>query len=118
MEKTQETFIGIDVSKTHLDVHSLPSSEAWQTDNTSAGVMALVDKLLLCNPLLVVMEATGGLEMPLACALMEASLPVAVVNPRQARDFAKAMGKLPRRTKWMHGYWPYSENVSAQKSVP
>lgn len=99
MEKTQETFIGIDVSKAHLDVHSLPSSEAWQTDNTSAGVMALVDKLLLCNPLLVVMEATGGLEMPLACALMEASLPVAVVNPRQARDFAKAMGQLAKTDK-------------------
>ena len=99
MEKTQETFIGIDVSKAHLDVHSLPSSEAWQTDNTCAGVMALVDKLLLCNPLLVVMEATGGLEMPLACALMEASLPVAVVNPRQARDFAKAMGQLAKTDK-------------------
>lgn len=99
MEKTQETFIGIDVSKAHLDVHSLPSSEAWQADNTPAGVMALVDKLLLCNPMLVVMEATGGLEIPLACALMEASLPVAVVNPRQARDFAKAMGQLAKTDK-------------------
>lgn len=99
MEKTQETFIGIDVSKAHLDVHSLPSSEAWQADNTPAGIIALVDKLLLCKPRLVVMEATGGLEIPLACALMEAGLPVAVVNPRQARDFAKAMGKLAKTDK-------------------
>lgn len=99
MEKTQETFIGIDVSKAHLDVHSLPSSEAWQADNTPAGIMALVDKLLACKPVLVVMEATGGLEIPLACALMEAGLPVAVVNPRQARDFAKAMGKLAKTDK-------------------
>lgn len=99
MEKTQETFIGIDVSKAHLDVHSLPSSEAWQADNTPAGIMALVDKLLLCKPMLVVMEATGGLEIPLACALMEAGLPVAVVNPRQARDFAKAMGQLAKTDK-------------------
>ncbi len=99
MEKTQETFIGIDVSKAHLDVHSLPSSEAWQADNTPVGIMALVDKLLLCKPMLVVMEATGGLEIPLACALMEAGLPVAVVNPRQARDFAKAMGKLAKTDK-------------------
>lgn len=99
MEKTQETFIGIDVSKAHLDVHSLPSSESWQADNTPAGIMALVDKLLLCKPMLVVMEATGGLEIPLACALMEAGLPVAVVNPRQARDFAKAMGQLAKTDK-------------------
>lgn len=96
MEKTQETFIGIDVCKASLDVHSLPSNGAWQADNTPAGITGLVEKLLLEHPSLIVMEATGGLEMPVACALMEAGLPVAIVNPRQARDFAKAMGQLAK----------------------
>lgn len=96
MEKTQETFIGIDVCKASLDAHSLPSNEAWQTDNIPTGIAGLVDKLLLYSPGLIVMEATGGLEMPVACALMEAGLPVAIVNPRQARDFAKAMGQLAK----------------------
>ncbi|MGB3917641.1 MAG: transposase, partial [Thiothrix litoralis] len=99
MEQTQETFIGIDVSKAHLDVHGLPSGEAWQADNTSTGITGLVEKLLLWNASLIVMEATGGLETPIACALMEAGLPVAVVNPRQARDFAKAMGQLAKTDK-------------------
>lgn len=96
MNKTQEIFIGIDVCKASLDVHSLPFNEVWQTDNTSAGITGLVEKLLLCLPSLIVMEATGGLELPVACALMEAGLPVAIVNPRQARDFAKAMGQLAK----------------------
>lgn len=96
MEKTQETFIGIDVCKASLDVHDLPFNEAWQTENSPAGITELVEQLLLYPPDLIVMEATGGLEMPVACALMEAGLPVAIVNPRQARDFAKATGQLAK----------------------
>lgn len=99
MEQPQEIFIGIDISKAHLDVHSLPSGEAWQADNTSTGITGLIEKLLLWNINLIVMEATGGLETPLACALMEAGLPVAVVNPRQVRDFAKAIGQLAKTDK-------------------
>jgi|JI10StandDraft_1071094.scaffolds.fasta_scaffold691837_1 transposase len=64
MEKTQETFIGIDVSKAHLDVQ-FAFQRGMEADNTPAGIMALVDKLLLCKPMRVVMEATRAWKYPL-----------------------------------------------------
>lgn len=62
-------FIGIDVSKAHLDVAELPSGEAWQECNDDAGIAQLVERIKVMAPTLVVLEATGGLEMPAACAL-------------------------------------------------
>ena len=92
-------FIGIDVAKHRLDVHARPSGESFAIDYDDEGVAALVERLVTLAPALVVLEATGGLEVRLAAALAAAGLPVAVVNPRQVRAFARAVGR-PRPTAW------------------
>jgi transposase len=89
-------FVGIDVSKSTLDVALRPESKAWSTVNTEQGIRALVVELNALTPTLIVLESTGGLQMPLVGALAAARLPVVVVNPRQVRDFAKATGKLAK----------------------
>jgi len=93
---TTPVFIGIDVSKDRLDVALRPTSDRWAVANDESGVAALVARLALLSPTLIVLEATGGLEVPLTGALAAAGLPVVVVNPRQVRDFAKATGKLAK----------------------
>jgi transposase len=92
----QPCFIGIDVSKATLDLHARPTGEVLHVANDPDGIAALVARVLRWAPELVVLEATGGLEHPLAAALAEARVSVAVVNPRQARDFAKATGRLAK----------------------
>ena len=96
MNPQQPCFIGIDVSKNTLDLHALPGQVTLQFPNDPDGVAALVSGVLVLAPTLVVLEATGGLEHPAAAALAAASIPVAVVNPRQVRDFAKATGRLAK----------------------
>lgn len=91
-----ECFIGIDVSKATLDVAVLPGERAWQVGREEAGIASLVETLRALAPRLVVLEATGGLEAPVTAALATAGLPVVAVNPRQARDFAKAIGTLAK----------------------
>lgn len=91
-----ETFVGIDVAKHTLEVGLLPAKETFQLAHDEAGIDAIVARLRALAPKLIVMEATGGLETALAASLIGASLRVAVVNPRQARDFAKACGLLAK----------------------
>lgn len=89
--------VGIDVAKEHVDVSVLGAKfDAQRFDNEAEAHSALVAALKPLGVALVVMEATGGYEAALACALQAAGLPVAVVNPRQARDFAKSMGRLAK----------------------
>jgi len=89
--------VGIDVAKVHVDVRVLGAQlEAERFDNEPDAHSALAAALKPLGVALVVMEATGGYEAALACALQAAGLPVAVVNPRQARDFAKSMGQLAK----------------------
>jgi transposase len=90
-----ERFIGIDVSKAKLDV-SIDGDAPFVVERTDAGLAALVGRLAPLRPTLVVMEATGGLEVLPAAALARAGLAVAVINPRQARDFARATGRLAK----------------------
>src|SRR3954471_8695147 len=90
------TFVGIDVSKHRLDVHLRPSGEHFTVSHDEAGVAALVERLAALAPTLVVLEATGGMEVRLAAALAAAGLPVAVVNPRRVRAFARATGRLAK----------------------
>lgn len=87
---------GIDVSKHRFDVHLLPEAEASQFATDAAGVEALVDSLRSAAPQLIVLEATGGYELTLSAELVAAGLPVVVVNPRQIRHFAKALGLLAK----------------------
>lgn len=91
-----ECFIGIDVCKAQLDVADPSREGRWSVPNDPRGIDALVQRLKALTPTLVVLEATGGLQMPAVAALELAGLPVAVVNPRQARDFAKAVGQLAK----------------------
>src|SRR5919202_411825 len=88
--------IGIDVAKRRLDIHLRPSGEGFAIDYDDGSVAALVARLVALAPALVVLEATGGLEVRLPAALAAAGLPVAVVNPRQVRAFARALGGLAK----------------------
>jgi hypothetical protein len=89
-------FVGIDVAKTQLDVALRPSGERRAVANDASGVATLVDWVQTLHPTLIVLEATGGLERAVTSALAAAGLPVVVVNPRQARDFARATGQLAK----------------------
>lgn len=89
-------FIGIDVSKATLDVAVRPQGTVWQVPNDEAGQAELLARFVDLAPTLVVLEATGGYELSVAAALAGAGLPVAIVNPRQVRDFAKATGRLAK----------------------
>lgn len=95
MDKSK-VFVGIDVSKARLDVGFSPSSKKLSFANSDRGAANLASHLRKTKPELVVVEATGGLEMKVAASLAASNLPVAVVNPRQVRDFAKACGKLAK----------------------
>jgi transposase len=86
-------FVGIDVSQGTLDVQVRPTGEYFRAGNDPEGIAQMRQRLLELRPELVVMEATGGYERELAIALVLAGLPVAVVNPRQVRDFAKSMNR-------------------------
>ena len=91
-----ETFVGIDVSKSTLDLRIEPASETLQVAYDEQGMKEVCQRLAQAAPALIVLEATGGLETRLASALVAKGLPVAVVNPRQTRDFAKATGELAK----------------------
>lgn len=96
---TSAFFIGVDVSKDRLDVAYRPTGEFKQFSNNEEGIAELVAELQRISVTLVVLEATGGYEAPSATQLALAKVPVAVVNPRQVRDFAKATGKLAKTDK-------------------
>jgi len=93
---TPQIFIGIDVSKSSWDVHLLPEGRAFTIRVDDGAVTRLLEKLGSPAPSLVVLEATGGLERQLVAELIDAGWTVAVVNPRQVRDFAKALGRLAK----------------------
>ena len=86
-------FVGIDVAKAQLDIALRPSGARWAVPNDTSGVAMLVERLQSLHPTLIVLEATGGLERAATSALAAAGLPVVVVNPRQARDCARATGQ-------------------------
>lgn len=91
-----EHFVGIDVAKDRLDVHVRPGGESFTLAREGEALAALVERLCALAPSLVVMEATGGYETVVAGAIGAARLPLAVINPRQIRDFARATGRLAK----------------------
>ena len=96
MRETIPTFVGIAVAKRRLDVVVRPTGEHRVVAHDDDGMSALVRRLVELRPALVVLEATGGLQTRVAAELAAAGLPVAVVNPRQVRDFARATGRLAK----------------------
>ena len=89
-------YVGIDVSKAQLDIAVRPTQDQWSCSNTNASIARVTKRLKRLDPLLIVLEATGGYEMPVTAALATAQLPVVVINPRQARDFARSTGRLAK----------------------
>jgi transposase len=89
-------YVGIDVSKEMLDVVTEPAGESWRVRNTMEDVGELARRLAPQQPTLIVLEATGGFEATVAAVLATAGLPVAIVNPRQVRDFARSVGRLAK----------------------
>lgn len=92
-QTSSSLYIGIDVSGSTLDVAIHDTTEHFSVDNQTAAIDQLVQRLIALNPTLIVMEATGKLELAVLRALCQAGLPAVAVNPRQVRDFAKATGK-------------------------
>ena len=93
---SSEAYVGVDVSKDLLDVKVLPSNEVQQFSNDDAGIRKLIKFFKKIDPVLIVFESTGGLEMPAVSSLIENHLPAVIINPRQVRDFAKATGRLAK----------------------
>src|SRR5262249_47980954 len=91
-----QVFVGIDVAKAAVEVYVRPTGEAVAVPRDEGGLARLVERLTALGPALVVLEATGGYEASVAAALAEGGLAVVVVNPRQARDFARSTGKLAK----------------------
>jgi transposase len=89
-------YVGIDVAKGWLDVAVWPNHASVRVRNDEAGIRDLLKKLILLQPTQVVLEATGGIEAALVAALAAAGLCVAVVNPRQVREYARATGRLAK----------------------
>jgi len=96
MDKQRPVFVGIDVSKDRLDVHLRPSGEAFSVLRDDRGLADLVSRLQRLPVVLVVLEATGGFEAMVAAVLAGIRLPLCIVNPRQIRDYARAMGRLAK----------------------
>jgi len=96
MNEAEDVAVGIDVAKATLDVAIRPSGEERQVANDPAGIAVVVAWLQRVQPSVIVVEATGGYEAPVVAELGVARLRVAVVNPRQVRDFAKATGRLAK----------------------
>jgi transposase len=95
-KKKSKSFIGIDVSKQQLEVAAHESDYHFRCPNKVSAFGKLIAELIGLRPALIVLEATGGLERSVVSALQAAGLPVVVVNPRQVRDFAKALGQLAK----------------------
>lgn len=88
-----DSFIGIDIAKDSVEVHARPSGETFRCTTDTAGLNELLRRLRPLAPRIIVMEATGGYEAVIAATLDEAALPIAIVNPRQVRKFAEALGQ-------------------------
>jgi transposase len=93
---TEPMFVGVDVAKAELVVAVRPSGAQWTVANDEPGRRTLIARLTAERPQLLVLEATGGYELPAVAALVAAGLPVVVVNPRQVRDFARSTGQLAK----------------------
>ena len=92
----EAVFVGVDIAKDRFDFAAHPSGETGHGDANTAGLADLAKRMKRLNPQVITMEASGGYEGPVAAALGAAGLPVAVVNARQIRDFARSMGVLAK----------------------
>jgi len=99
MMATSPVFVGIDISKSRLDVVVIPPETSFSMPNEEAAIRKLVARLHKAKPHLILLEATGGYEHLVLAALREAQLPARFINPRQVRDFARSLGILAKTDK-------------------
>lgn len=92
----EQEYVGIDVSKAYLDVACGEEGVFWRVKNDQQGIETLVNRLKEINPNLIVIESTGGLERPAIMAMNQVDLPIALVNPKRVREFARAIGLLAK----------------------
>jgi transposase len=92
----ESPFVGIDVSKEHLDVASSDHSQVRTVPNNATGISTLTAQFQSLQPILIVVESTGGYEAPLVAECFTAGLPIARVNPGRVREFAKSLGQLAK----------------------
>ena len=119
MERPKEgQVVGIDVAKEWLDVAVHPSGEQWRVTQDSEGLAGLVQRLAVLAPALIVLEASGGYEGVAVSLLGDAGLPVAVVNPRPVRDFARSQGILAKTDRLDAGIIAHYGQVSGVKPQP
>ena len=111
----EATYVGIDVSKTQLDVAVRPTEDRWEAPNDEAGNRQLVSRLKTLEPIMVLLEASGGFELPLVAALAAEELPVVVVNPRQCGTLPRPPVSWPRPTLWTRRPWPTSPTPFAPR---
>ena len=104
-----EVMVGVDVSGTQLDVALGRGEESFSVSNDAQGVEQLLTRMVEVRPRAVVVEATGGLEGLLVSELCAAQVPVAVVNPRQVREFARSWGQLAKTDRLDDESWPSSD---------
>jgi transposase len=97
--ESQAPYVGIDVAKAHLDIAVGEAGEYWQASNAGVGIQRSVERLQALHPVLIVIESTGGLEMPLMTELYAAGLPFALVHPGRVKEFARSIGQLAKTDK-------------------
>jgi transposase len=95
----EEVFIGIDISKTQMDVAVWDQKETWEFSNEATGRRELVEKAKELKPSLIVIEASGGIEQPIVAELYVEKIPVTIVNPTRVRNFARSTGQLAKTDK-------------------
>ncbi len=95
-EITPKVYVGVDISKDHLDVCVLPANKSLTFNNDARGLDQLTERLSKEDSPIIIMEATGGYDVPIAGVLLSKGLPAVIVNPKRVRDFARAMGKLAK----------------------
>lgn len=118
MSNTSTSFVGIDVSKSTLDVVIKPSGEYFQVPNSPDGHGQLIERLKPLETGAIVLEASGGWERPCVAALVDADLPVAVINPRQVRDLARGLGHLAKNDRIDAGVLAYcAQHCQVRKAV-
>jgi hypothetical protein len=111
-------WVGIDVSGKRLEVFVRPIQRILKVANSPSGLATLVGKLLAIDPALIVVEATTNWHLAAVAALSGAGLPVAVINPRQARNFARATGQLAKTDPIDAHCWPISLKRSIHPCAP
>jgi len=96
---SSNTYVGIDVSTSALDVALGTDGEYWQASHDQVGIQRTIARLIIIQPALVIVESTGGLEKALITELYKAGLPFALVQPRRVREFARSIGLLAKTDK-------------------